>query len=518
MIPRHRESGESSLHEHHDLASKAAARSRRVISSFQLRWARGSAAVLLAVSVAGGLGRAVAAAPEEQGSDVQSAGDHCLSLAAAPWPSGSLAQTAHLRRLEAAAARCNAEPRFLAALGGAWLELGDARQALPWLERALMLDPALEAALADHALALAALGEPVALQELLGQWAGRSDVPPALWRRLQATAQQSRTESNGVAAMARKLIAPESGWQQRGEVQILGGHESNLAQSPILDELVITPPDGPISLPLAEPLKAESGSAASWDASWQAATSNAQQQSFLIGVQALGRHSPRKSDTDWHSLRVAFSAGQRLGQWRWRLQTRLHSNGGPLSEPSRQTKWALSAEGPLGPCSQRWSIETDRLRYRNYALNDVNTTAVVSAALCPMPWVSSWAFGVSVRGADERATDELRPGGDQRHTALALRLLGDLGAAGTERAWTLDAQWHLGRAKDERGYSVLLENNATRVTKTQLFSVELAGPASFLHQSGARAVFQLHLHRQSSNLPLFAFDSASIYAGMRFGW
>ena len=175
------------IRDSHDLASKAAARSRRVISSFQLRWARGSAAALLAFS----LGRVVAAAPEEQGSHAQSAGDHCLTLAAAPWPSGSLAQTAHLRRLEAAAARCNAEPRFLAALGGAWLELGDARQALPWLERALMLDPALDAALADHALALAALGEPVALQELLGQWAGRGDVPPALWHRLQATAQQS---------------------------------------------------------------------------------------------------------------------------------------------------------------------------------------------------------------------------------------------------------------------------------------------------------------------------------------
>jgi hypothetical protein len=65
---------------------------------------------------------------------------------------------------------------------------------------------------------------------------------------------------------------------------------------------------------------------------------------------------------------------------------------------------------------------------------------------------------------------------------------------------------------------VLLENNAARVTKTRLLSVELAGPASLLHQSGARAVFQLHLHRQSSNLPLFAFDSASVYAGMRFGW
>ena len=116
--------------------------------------------------------------------------------------------------------------------------------------------------------------------------------------------------------MARKLMATAGGWQQRGELQLLGGHESNLAQSPILDELRITPPDGPISLPLAEPLKAVSGHAAAWDASWQAATSNAAQQSFLFGVQALGRHAPRKSDTDWHSLRLAFSAGQRLGQWR----------------------------------------------------------------------------------------------------------------------------------------------------------------------------------------------------------
>jgi hypothetical protein len=127
-----------------------------------------------------------------------------------------------------------------------------------------------------------------------------------------------------------------------------------------------------------------------------------QQQSFLLGVQALGRHAPRKSDTDWHSLRLAFSAGQRLGQWRWRLQARLHANGGPLSEPSRQSKWALSAEGPLGPCSQRWSIETDQAALPKYALNDVNTTALVSSALCPMPWVSSWAFGFQCAGRRTR--------------------------------------------------------------------------------------------------------------------
>jgi hypothetical protein len=141
--------------------------------------------------------------------------------------------------------------------------MGDAKQALRWLERALMLDASLEAAQADHSLALAALGEPVALQELLAAWAGRSDVPPALWRRLNLTAQRQESEANGVAAMARKLLVPSNGWQQLAELQLLAGHETNLGQSPSLEELRITPPDGPVNLPLAEPLRAVSGNAAS---------------------------------------------------------------------------------------------------------------------------------------------------------------------------------------------------------------------------------------------------------------
>lgn len=480
--------------------------------TLQVWLARESAGVLLAVAC----GMVAAAAPDPVGPSA--GGEDCLSLAAVPWPSNSLAQSAHLQRLEVASVRCNAEPRFLAALGGAWLEMGDAKQALPWLERALMLDASLEAAQADHALALAALGEPAALQELLAAWAGRNDVPPALWRRLSLTAQFQEREANGVAAMARKLLVPSNGWQQQAEVQLLAGHETNLGQSPSLDELRITPPDGPVNLPLAEPLKAVSGNAATLEASWQAATSNAAQQSFLLGVQALGRSAPRENDTDWHSLRLAVSAAQAMGQWRWRLQARLHANGGPLSEPSRQTKWSLAAEGPVGSCSQRWAVETDHLSYRESALNDSRTTALAASALCGAPWSGSWAFGLSARRAEERANDPLRPGGNQRHTAAALRLLGDLAGSGSWRAWTLDAQWHYNVAKDERGYSVLLEDNARRLTRTQILNIELTGPASALPYFGARTVIQLQISRQKSNLALFSFDSASLYGGLRFKW
>jgi hypothetical protein len=168
-----------------------------------------------------------------------------------------------------------------------------------------------------------------------------------------------------------------------------------------------------------------------------------------------------------------------VGQWRWRLQARLHANGGPLSEPSRQSKWSIAAEGPIGLCSQRWAVETDHLSYRESALNDSRTTALAASVLCSAPRSGSWAFGISARRADERANDPLRPGGDQTHTAAGAAVAGRLSAAGIRPRMDIGCPVALQRAKDERGYSVLLEKTTRRrVTRTRLFSVELTGPAS----------------------------------------
>ena len=106
--------------------------------------------------------------------------DLCGDLSQAAWPTGASARRARLQRLDLVRQLCASHGPFLAALGALWLEEGEPNQALLWLERALLLDPGNLGAQADHALALAALGEPAALAELAKAWAGRTDVPAAL--------------------------------------------------------------------------------------------------------------------------------------------------------------------------------------------------------------------------------------------------------------------------------------------------------------------------------------------------
>src|SRR5690606_22160978 len=110
----------------------------------------------------------------------------CDAVAATPWPLTLAGRQVLLRRLEAMRERCMDRPAFLAMLGGAWLEDGDPAQALVWLERALLLDPDSLPARADHALALAALGEPAALRELALEWQRRPDMPALLRARIEA--------------------------------------------------------------------------------------------------------------------------------------------------------------------------------------------------------------------------------------------------------------------------------------------------------------------------------------------
>jgi len=448
----------------------------------------------------------------------------CHALAATPWPRSPQAQAALLRRMEAAAEACNGNALFLAALGGAWLEVGDAKRALLWLERALLLNSAMEAAQADHALALAVLGEPAARDELVHAWQGRDDVPGVLWKRLtqpQPDMGKGAAASPGSAPAAGSEgePAPARAWAQFREIQLLVGHETNLAESPRLSELTITPPDGPITLPLDRPLQPRSGNALLLDMSWQGAVSLAPRRTFLLGVQASARHAPSASDTDWQSLRVAFSGSQRVGAWRWQAQGRANFTGGALNEDSRQWRLNLAAEGPAGPCSQRWFLEAEGRRYLNTAFNDAYMDSVASSLLCAVPGVKGWTLGLSGRWGEDRARQANRPGGDQQQGHLAARLLVELGRIGAAGGpWAMDAQWRMARTLDEEGYSALLENNARRSTKSQQLNLEFTGPWLQMPIQRAESVIQVQLSRQKSNIPVFSFDTASVYGGLRFKW
>lgn len=469
--------------------------------------------VWLAISA----GAAVRAEPEADLDPLPMLSANCAALAAATWPRSAQAQAALLRLMEVAAEACNGDAMFLAALGGAWLEVGDAKQALLRLERALLLNPDLLSAQADHALALAALGEPVAREELVRAWQGRTDVPPVLWKRLNDPA--PRLARGATQAAPGQADAPAAGWVQLREIQLLAGYENNLAQSPRLSELTITPPDGTITLPLARPLEPRAGGAALLDMTWQGAISPSVTRTFLVGIQASARHAPGDSDTDWHSVRLGLGAYQTTGEWRWQIQGRAQYAGGALTEDSRLWRLGLGAEGPAGNCSQRWYVETEDRRYRDFPINDTQVAGVAASMFCAVPGLRTWTLGLSVAWGQDRARSGQRPGGDQQKSGVGVRMLANLGRNGRAgNPWFLDAQWRYSHSQDEEGYSPLLENNARRSTKTQQLVLELTGPWFELAADRAESVIQVLVSREKSNLAVFSFNAASIYGGLRYKW
>lgn len=442
---------------------------------------------------------------------------NCAALAATPWPRSAQAQAALLRLMEVAADACNNDAVFLAALGGAWLEVGDAKQALLRLERALLLNPELLSAQADHALALAALGEPAAREELVRAWQDRTDVPPVLWKRLNDPA--PRLARGATQPGTGQADAPAAGWVQLREIQLLAGYEDNLAQSPRLSELTITPPDGPITLPLERPLEPRAGGAALLDMTWQGAISPSATRTYLVGVQASARHAPGESDTDWHSVRLGLGAYQTTGEWRWQLQGRAQYAGGALTEDSRMWRMGLGAEGPAGDCSQRWYLEAEDRRYREFPINDAQVAGFAASLLCAVPSLRTWTLGVSLAWGRDRARSEQRPGGDQKKSGVGVRALANLGRNGRSgNPWFLDAQWRYSHSEDQEGYSPLLENNVRRSTKNQQLMLELTGPWFELAADSASSVIQVLVSREKSNLAVFSFDAASIYGGLRYKW
>ena len=442
---------------------------------------------------------------------------NCAALAATPWPRSAQAQAALLRLMEVAADACNNDAVFLAALGGAWLEVGDAKQALLRLERALLLNPELLSAQADHALALAALGEPAAREELVRAWQDRTDVPPVLWKRLNDPA--PRLARGATQPGTGQADAPAAGWVQLREIQLLAGYEDNLAQSPRLSELTITPPDGPITLPLERPLEPRAGGAALLDMTWQGAISPSATRTYLVGVQASARHAPGESDTDWHSVRLGLGAYQTTGEWRWQLQGRAQVAGGALTEDSRMWRLGLGAEGPAGDCSQRWYLEAEDRRYREFPINDAQVAGFAASLLCAVPSLRTWTLGVSLAWGRDRARSEQRPGGDQKKSGVGVRALANLGRNGRSgNPWFLDAQWRYSHSEDQEGYSPLLENNVRRSTKNQQLMLELTGPWFELAADSASSVIQVLVSREKSNLAVFSFDAASIYGGLRYKW
>lgn len=435
----------------------------------------------------------------------------CSQLAHSPWPTTAVARRAQLQRFESARSLCMDQPDFLAVLGALWLEEGEPDQALIWLERALLLDPGNLGAQADNALALQALGQPEALTELSRAWRSRTDIPAKL--RSKLTPDTPITASTPLPAVRLGRDIPNGHWASHREATMLLGYETNLDHSPRLAEITLTVPEGPIDLPLLNPLTPRRGAAALTELSWQVARSPEAGRIWRAGVNVGARAATAQSKTDWHHVQLAGSGSQQWGPWRGQLELSSTWIGGPLNEPYRLLRVSATGERDALGCTLRLAAETEAHTQQVTSSSDGRTVGVLWSSLCPLAFARNWAWGAAVRASVDQPVDANRPGGTQRQWSIGTRLLGNVGAG-----VRIDLSARVTRVQDDEGYSALLESNAARRLSQSQVSLELTRPLNLSWWPGAEALLQWQAVRQASNLSVFRYSGLSGYGGIRWAW
>lgn len=251
------------------------------------------------------------------------------------------------------------------------------------------------------------------------------------------------------------------------------------------------------------------------EASWQLATAPLPGTVMQLGLQGIGRASPGHSDANWHHLQVAAGALHAVAPWRYSTQASIGWVGGALQAAYQLTRWSLAAERDGLGCAHRGQIEQEVRRIPSNTLNDGRSTFVSWNLLCPVRGSRTWKVGLGLRGGSDEPLVVERPGGRQRNGALTLRALGDLADD-----WRVDGTLRLNRSLDALGYNPLLQDDARRAVVAAHLHVEFArGVEGLLGlQQAAEYVVQLQWLRHSSNLPLFSYSSAGLYAGIRVRW
>lgn len=433
----------------------------------------------------------------------------CSGLIPAPWPATLIERRLHLRRMESARDACIAHAGFLSAYGALWLEEGEADQARVWLERSLMLDPDNLGAQADHALALSALGEPTALKDLAAAWRRRVDVPARLRQRLDLAIQPTTSIQLPSARLGQQTS--RTARAGRGEASLLVGYEDNLAVSPRLSELTLTPPEGEVVLPVVStPRK---GVAVKADLSWQTAWAWSDRDMVRSGLSVATRRAPGESATDWHQIQGAASYSRQWNGWAASIQADFTWFGGSLTEPYGLIRSRLVLDHVGDVCTQSVQVEWDERRQRRTKSADSLTTLAAWRLQCRPSLRRDWQWSLALRTGLDRPHDNGRPGGEQASVGGVMRL-----EYRPSALTTIELSLGSVRLKDREGYSSLLESNALRRQTQSFISIELARAIDLTLVPGAEAVLQVSRFQQASNLALFRHEGMTAYVGIRWPW
>lgn len=469
-------------------------------SSTRWRWI-----VVCALSVLGVAHAAGSPAPLDQANDAAAA---CALLTPWPWPTSTIERRLHLRRMAAAQDQCIGHAEFLAALGALWLEEGEAEKARVWLERSLLLEPENLGAQADHALALAALGEPAAVKELAAAWKARPDVPVALRRRVDAASGRNTLYGLAPARLGGGMDWPR--YAGRGEAAVMVGYDSNLAVTPHYSDLRIIADNIETSVSSPPPRQ---GAALRTDLSWVGAWELSSRRVVRTGLSLAARTAPGESSTNWYQLQATAGVTQRWNGWSASAESEMTWFGGALTEPYGLGRARLVLEHLGESCSNAAQVEADGRRQRDTRSYDSTSLLLAWRLQCRPFGRPDLQWSLALRGGTDRANHGERPGGTQRTLGGVLRL-----AYRPDPLSLIDLSVGTLRLDDSEIYSELLPDRPVRHQAQSFASIEFSHSLDRSWLPGAEWVLQLSTYRQTSNVVLFQHKGATAYTGLRWPW
>lgn len=437
----------------------------------------------------------------------------CAASPVYPLPAGTPALEELLARLDTMAPLCLQNAPFHAWRGAVLLALRRPAAAVEALERSLLADPDLPGAQMDYVEALLGVGDTASARGLLAQLAQRPDLPaglrPLLERELAAT-------------------DPEA-WRTRWVLTTALGLDSNLNNAPSASELTLTFPQGPVTLPLLESARPQSGAAALALVQWQG-LKPVGSQLWLLQAELRGRHTAQ-ADTRYQQADLSASwlqAPEAPRQWIVRTGlTRVDFGGQHLLQSARVSalhQWPAAdmavtpgLGGLLAACRPSTGAEAELRRYPASPELNGRYSGVLAAVNCSGAELagspalfSQQLASVQLRLGQDQPDSASRPGGSYRRAELRATWEGRYGA------WKANTDYSYTRQLDASGYSPLLAGNLARRASRHSLRVELAHPLPAGWLQGAEGFASLEINRQSSNLAAFVSSQKALYTGLRW--
>ena len=408
------------------------------------------------------------------------------------YPAGSPAPLqawqAVLPSLEALLENCLQSAEYFALLGAAQLNTSQLPQALESLERALLIEPAHGAAGIDYAEGLYLAGQLFPALEINAELLQRNDLPPELRAMLQAR---------------------QANWQQQTFTKQLlleatAGYDNNLNGAPTRSDLTLTFGGAPVSLTLDAANRPQQG-----------AFANAR----LGGVWQWARPTHQHALVATARARQAFAGDTDLAQADWRYTYALPQ----LSyrwEAAAGTSHMLFGGSPLysvadlrtrvlwsqGDCTPSLEAGWQHLTYHGQTLMNGKEASLAAGYECRL--ANNQRLRLDAGLLSNTAAKAQRPGGDRQ--GWNLRLNWQVPALGGE----LTNQVGYARLEDERGYSVLLANGATRKVAGTYVNLRYQYPLS----RELALLVNLSHQRQHSNLQPFENRGTAAEVGLAFNF